>query len=190
MLGASLATRTAAPLADAAGAVLGGWGRMLLLVGATVSMFGYVSGMTLAVPRALFAFARDGFLPSAIASVHPRFHTPYVAIVIQSAIVCTLAISSTFGSLAVLANLATLVLYFLCCLAAWQLRRRGVQAGGVPFRIPAAGILPFVACAVIAWLLTSITLREWGALAIALVVAALIFVLTRGRRAALAARAS
>ncbi len=105
-------------------------------------MFGYVSGMILAVPRALFAFARDGFLPAPVASVHPRFHTPHVAIAAQSALVCAFALTSTFERLVVLANLAVLVLYALCCLAAWQLRRRDVRTGGVPFRIPAAGLAP------------------------------------------------
>jgi amino acid transporter len=38
----------AAPLADAAGVALGGWGRQLLLVGAVVSMLGHVGAMILA----------------------------------------------------------------------------------------------------------------------------------------------
>ena len=48
------------PLADAAGAAFGGWARALLLAGAAISMFGYLGGMTLAVPRLVFALARDG----------------------------------------------------------------------------------------------------------------------------------
>jgi amino acid transporter len=183
VLGATLPGR-ATPLADAAGEVLGGWGRTLILVGAAVSMFGYVSGMTLAIPRALFAFGRDGFLPRRLAAVHPRHHTPYVAIVAQSVLVCALAITGTFERLAILANLSTLVLYGACCVAAWELRRRNVQAGGVPFRVPAAGVVPVLACAVIAWLLTSIRLVEWAVVAGVLAAAAAIFLLTRGRRAA------
>ena len=174
---------SATPLADAAGVALGPWGRGLILVGAVVSMFGYVSGMTLAIPRALFAFARDGFLPGRLASVHPRFHTPHLAIAVQSAIVCALAISGTFERLAMLANLATLILYGACCVAAWELRRRRVQAGGTPFRVPAAGVVPVLACAVILWLLTSIQPIEWAVVATALAAASALFFLTRGRRA-------
>ncbi len=181
-----------APLAATAGRMFGPWGRALLLVGATVSMFGYVSGMTLAIPRALYAFARDGFLPRALAAVHPRFHTPHVAIVVQSALVCAFAITSTFERLAILANLATLVLYGACCLAAWELRRRDVRTGGVPFRVPAGGLAPFAACLVIGWMLTGIRRDEWAALGIALAVAAGVFLLTAGprRRRARAARSS
>jgi APA family basic amino acid/polyamine antiporter len=187
VLGADLATATAAPLADTASRSLGTWGRTLLLVGATVSMFGYVSGMTLAVPRAIYAFGRDGFLPGVFGRIHPRYRTPHVAIVVQSVIVCLLAVTSTFEKLAIISNLSVLLLYALCCLAAWELRRRDVRSGGIPFRVPAAGVIPFAAVAVIAWMLTSIQLNEWAALGIALVVAVAMFVVTRGHRAALVA---
>src|SRR5204863_1507389 len=104
LLGPSMATYSAAPLAEAAGRVLGRGGRLLVLAGAIVSMFGYVSGDMLGSPRALFAFARDGLLPSALARVHPRFHTPPVAIAVYAAIVAYLASSSRFTQLALPGN--------------------------------------------------------------------------------------
>jgi len=181
VLGAELAT-SRTPLADAAGRVYGPWGRTLLLGGASISMFGYVSGMTLAIPRALYAFARDGFLPRVVASVHPRFHTPWVAIALQSAVACVLAITSTFERLAILANLALLLLYGTCCLAAWQLRRRGVAGGGTPFAVPGAGVAPIAACLVIAWMLTSIRRDEWIAVGVCLLAASAAFLVARARR--------
>jgi amino acid transporter len=187
-LGTALAT-SPTPLADAAGALMGPWGRTLILVGAVVSMFGYVSGMTLAVPRALYAFARDGFLPRVVGSIHPRFRTPWVAIALQSAIACALAISGEFAKLAILANISTLLLYGACCVAAWQLRRRGVQAGGTPFRVPAAGVVPWVACLVIAFMFTSVTRDEWLVVGGVLAASAVVFALVRrgGRAAAVEA---
>lgn len=183
ILGADLAGQPA-PLAEAAGRSLGGWARTVLLVGASVSMFGYIGGMTLAVPRALFAFARDGFLPAPVAAVHPVFRTPYVAIAVQAVIACALAVTSTFERLAILANLATLVLYAACCVAAWWLRRLGVSQAGTPFRVPGGAVLPWLACAVIAWMLTSIRANEWAALGVTLVVATAVYALTRGSRMA------
>jgi amino acid transporter len=44
LLGPSMASFAAAPLAEAAGRVLGRGGRLLVLAGASVSMFGHVSG--------------------------------------------------------------------------------------------------------------------------------------------------
>jgi APA family basic amino acid/polyamine antiporter len=186
VLGAALASSTT-PLADAAGVVLGPWGRVLLLGAVVVSTFGYLSGMTLAIPRALYAFGRDGYLPSSVAAVHPRFRTPHVSIAIQSTLACTLAITSAFGPLAIISNVAALLVYFGCSVAALQLRRRNVQAGGIPFRVPGASVIPVLSCAMIVGLLSSITFAEWRVLIVALAVASVLFVLTRRRRAAIAA---
>ena len=185
VLGSRLADEAvrAAPLAAAAEIALGPWGRLLLLVGAVVSTFGYLSGMTLAMPRALFAFARDGFLPRALATVHPRWHTPWPAIVVQMTLVWALAVSTQFMRLAVLANVATLLLYAGCCIASWELRRRGVRAeGATPFRVPAAGIVPFLACFVIAGILWATEPREWLVVTVVLVAASIVFVVTRASR--------
>ena len=126
-------------------------------------MFGYVSGMTLSVPRILFAFARDGFLPAPVASVHPRFRTPHVAIVLQTAIAALLAITGSFEPLAILANGSVLLVYAGCCLAALELRRRDVRLEGAPvvFRGRAMAVVPWLALAVIVWLLGSLRAREW-----------------------------
>jgi amino acid transporter len=168
VLGPALAGR-AAPLADAAGAALGAPGRTLVLVGMVVSMFGYVAGVSLAVPRMLFAFGRDGYLPSALARVHERFSTPHVAIVAQAAIVIVLATTGTFEELAIIANVATLVVYAACCVAVLVLRR--IESGGstrsddAAFRAPLGGAVPVLALAAIVWLLTSLTRTEWLSLA-------------------------
>ncbi len=179
VLGPVLATSKAAPLAEAAGVALGGWARNLLLFGAVISMLGHAGAMILATPRTLFAFARDGFLPSAVARLHPVRRSPVVAILLQCAIVVVLAITSTFERLAILANLSILVVYGMCCLATWQLRRRNVRAGGTPFSVPAPTLVTALACLAIGWMLTSVTLAEWTAFAIALGVAVVIFVFRR-----------
>ena len=177
-----LAQQKSAPLAGVAEQVMGSPGRLLLLVGACISMFGYVSGMTLAVPRALFAFARDGFLPKVIGRVHPEYKTPHVAIIVQSAIVCALSIANEFEALAVLANLSALLLYAACALANIPLRRRGIQdAGATPFSLPGGPLIPLLSCAVIAWLCTSITLEEWVKVGATLAIASVLFVVTRRR---------
>jgi len=172
------------PVADAGGAALGAWGRTLILVGSTVSMFGYVSGMTLAVPRMLFAFARDGFLPRAVGSVHPTFRTPYLAIGLQTLLVAVLAATGSFERLAIIANGSVLLVYGACCLATVELRRRDVRGAGAPFRVPGAGIVPWLALAVIVSLLATLQLGEWLAVLAVLVAAAPVYLFTRSRRSA------
>ena len=178
LLGDGLAA-SKAPLADAAGVAFGGWARQLLLVGAVVSMLGHAGAMILATPRLLFALGRDGFLPAALARTHPTYRSPSTAILVQCTIVLVLAISSTFDRLAILANLSTLVLYGMCCVAAWELRRRDVRAGGTPFRVPFPTVVIALALLSIAWMLTSITVNEWLAFAVALGAGLLMFALRR-----------
>lgn len=164
------------PLAEAAAVAMSEPGRALILVGSAISMFGYVSGMTLAVPRMLFAFGRDGFLPARLAAVHPRFRTPYVAIVVQTLLIIALAVSGTFEKLVIIASGSVLLVYAACCCAVLVLRRRGVQdGGGAPFRAPFAGVVPGLAIVVIGWLLASLSAGEWKGVLVVLGVAILVY---------------
>lgn len=177
--------KSTTPLADAAAIVFGPTGRTLLLAGVVISTFGYVCAMTLAVPRLIFAFGRDRFLPKQLGDIHPKWKTPWIAIIAQTLIVATLAITSGFDKLIIVANVALLLVYFACSLASLQLRRNGVQSGGTPFRVPGAGVVPILACVVIVTLLTSITRQEWLVFAEVVTVASIIFFISRGARAKL-----
>ncbi len=172
------------PLAEAAAVSLGGAGRTMMLVGMAISMFGYVSGMMLAVPRALYAFGRDGFLPSPVAAIHPRFHTPHVAIALQAVIVAVIATTGSFETLAVIANGTVLLVYAGCCLAVLRLRRLGIQQSGTPFRAPFAAVIPVLAFLIVVWLLTSLSFGEWKWLIGILVASAIVFTLTTPSRRA------
>jgi amino acid transporter len=184
VLGNALATASASPLADVAAACFGPWGRTLLLAGASISMFGYLGGVTLSMPRMLYAFARDGFLPRALASVHPVHRSPQAAIAIQAVVTLALAVTGTFEGLAMLANVAALALYFGCALAAWRLRSAGISTeGGAGFRVPYGNAVSILACVVIAWLLTGLAPGEWLAFAACIVVGTILYAATGRRRA-------
>jgi ethanolamine permease len=76
------------PLPQAMKFVVGeksGWLRMLVVLG----LFGLVAsfhGIILGYSRQIFALARAGYLPAVFASVHPRFQTPWIAILAGGAI--------------------------------------------------------------------------------------------------------
>lgn len=179
IMGPALATEQQAPLAAAARVVAGSAGAVVMAVGASISMFGHVSGMTFATPRALYAFGRDGILPSVFQRVDSRYHTPAVAIVVQCTITFLLSVTSGFATLAILSNVAVLILYGLCCIAAWRLQRMDVRSGGIPFSIPGGALVPVLAVAVIVWILTSVTFKEFAVVGGALAVAAALFWIRR-----------
>jgi amino acid transporter len=181
VMGAALARFPDAPLAAVAERLFGRMGQALLILGASVSMLGYLTGSMLGSPRTLFAFGRDGILPPLFASIHPRFRTPWVAVLTHAAIVSTLAITGRFERLAVMSNVAVLTLYFLCAVAAFRLVTADVRQEGVPFRLPGERVVPFLACGAIAWVLSSATLDEVRVTAGVAAAASLLYVL-RGLR--------
>jgi amino acid transporter len=182
ILGPALATESA-PLTAAATRIAVPFG-VLIGIGAVISTFGHQSGMMLATPRVLFAFGRDGVLPAAFAQVHPRFRTPHIAIIVQALVCALLAITSSFARLAVLATVSTLTLYLVCCIAAWILRRRNVRVeGAVPFEVPGGALVPILAVAVIVWLLSSATMREFLVVSAVLAGAAVLYVVSGAHRA-------
>jgi amino acid transporter len=182
VLGAAIQDFASAPLAETAARLLGPSGRLLILSGTAVSMFGYLSGDMLCTPRALFAFGRDRVLPGGLASVHPRFHTPWVAILVHSAILGGLAMTGRFTELLVIANVSTLALYLLCAIAAYALQRRDVRSDGIPFVLPAGPLIPIAASAVIVWLLSQATAREYLVTGAVVAVAAGYYGVTRSVR--------
>src|SRR4029078_38511 len=98
---------------------------------------------------AVYALARDGVLPRALARVHPRFHTPHLAIPAYAVVAAAIAVSASFNELAVFANVAILSLYLMCVAASYELQRRDVRAGGTPFALPAGPPGPLLAGRVI-----------------------------------------
>ena len=58
-------------------------GTAAILAGAAVALINDLPAMLLAVSRMMFAWAEDGIFPKGVATVHRRFHTPWVAILLS-----------------------------------------------------------------------------------------------------------
>jgi amino acid transporter len=188
ILGAELATNTTSPLAATASRVLGSGGATLILVGTAISTLGYVAGDMLAAPRSLYALGRDGLLPDLTGAVHAKYRTPHVAIIIHAVLCAAFAVSGSFASLVVLATLAALIVYFICCLATIRLQRMDVRAdGAIPFRVPGGPVIPVIASLIVVWLMTSSTRQEFIAMSAMLAVETVLYFAMRTRRVAVPA---
>jgi amino acid transporter len=183
ILGAELATNTKAPLAEAARRSIGDIGQKLVLIGMAISTFGYVAGDMLASPRSIYALGRDNLIPSVVGSVHEKYRTPHVAIVVHAIACAGFAISGSFASLAVLAVLSVLIVYLVCCLATIQLRRKNVRTeGALPFSVPGGPIIPLLAVAMLIWLMSSSTKQEFIAIGAMLAAEVVLYFIMRLRR--------
>ena len=180
-LGLDLANHRDAPLAEAAAKFLGTIGRTILLAGATISAFGFVTSDILSSPRMIFAFGRDGALPAWFAHVHPRYRSPDVAIITYTVLAFALSITGTFEKLAVLSNVAVLLMYLLCCAACWFLVQRDVRAdpASAGFNFPGMKVVPALAIAAIIWILAHATAWEFAVNGIVLVIASALYFLRR-----------
>jgi len=90
----------AAPLAAAAGVVMGQQGIVLLSVAAVFSIGANALNLFIAGPRIVYAMAARGLLPATLARVSTRFASPHYAILLFSGIVALMLASGTFVFLA------------------------------------------------------------------------------------------
>jgi APA family basic amino acid/polyamine antiporter len=56
---------------------------VLIVGGAAIALINDLPAMLLSVSRLMFAWAEDGIFPKRITRVHPKFHTPYIAIILS-----------------------------------------------------------------------------------------------------------
>src|SRR5579871_5782952 len=112
------------PLADAAGIIAGPRAAAFMALGALISVGGNITSSVLNTPRLIFALADGGDFPRFLTAVHPRFRTPWLAIVIYSSLVWALAAVNDFRWNASLSAVGRLFIYSAICIALPVLRRR------------------------------------------------------------------
>jgi APA family basic amino acid/polyamine antiporter len=185
--------RSATPLADAGRMLLGPVGGFLLTLGAVLSVLGTNNNTVLAGPRYLYALAESGRMPSIFAKIHPRYRTPYVAILTQSAIAAALigidailhairpGVLGVAEELAVLSAIARLATYVGTCLAVPVLRHK-LPATPRTIRLPGGPVIPAAALAVCLLFLSAADRQNFIAGGIALAAGALIYCTSWGRR--------
>src|SRR5262249_7512207 len=85
--------------ADTMLALFGRGGVVLVSLFVRISSFSSLNGSMLASPRVFFAMADDGLFFRTIATVHPRYQTPHVAILLAGALGVALVMSRSFERL-------------------------------------------------------------------------------------------
>jgi amino acid transporter len=109
--------------ADTMLALFGRTGVVLVSMFVMISSFSSLNGSMLASPRVFFAMADDGLFFETIARVHPRFKTPYVAILLAAGLGMILVLSRSFEALTDTFVLAIWPFYALGVAAIFRLRR-------------------------------------------------------------------
>jgi APA family basic amino acid/polyamine antiporter len=130
------------PASDAVALVLGGVGASLVSAGMAISMLVTLNGTIMSGARVPFAMARDGYFFKAIASVHPRFHTPSVAIIVQCGLaIVLLLLGGSFRQFFSLAIFAEWMFYMIAGSTVFIFRRRDPHAER-PYRVWGYPVVP------------------------------------------------
>ncbi|HET9527787.1 MAG TPA: amino acid permease [Pyrinomonadaceae bacterium] len=162
------------PLADAGTQFLGTAGGAIVSAGAVISITGNLNILILSGSRLPFAMAEQQQLPRIIGSIHKRFFTPYIAILITAGLMLFLTLQSSFLQALTISTIARLVTYGATCLALPLFRRRSDTPPAV-FRLPGGTVIALLSLLLIAWLLGHSTLGEAQATAVAAGVGLLIY---------------
>ena len=146
--------KSAVPLVLASTALLGTAGAVITGVGALASVSGTDETEVLGTARLIYAMSADGLLPKALGKVHPRFKTPYVAILLEGAIALALSLFTGISQLISFAVFNLGVCYLLVCLALAVLKRSGEKG------LPGQGLLPWAGALISLYLLYSTSLFD------------------------------
>src|SRR5580704_1216386 len=115
--------------ADAAGVLAGSRGASLVAILVIISAFGGLSGTILAGPRVSYAIAQDGLAWRAMATAHPRFQTPYVAIVAQAIWASALVATGTYRVLFTRVVYTEFLFFGLMTIGLFRFEKRATPAG-------------------------------------------------------------
>ena len=152
------------PLAAAGEVLMGPAGAVLMSIAALVSIYGYLAGTMVNVPRLTYAMAEEGDLPAGLGAIHPVFRTPWVSLLLYAGLVWLLAASGSFVQNLTLSAVSRLFTYGVICLALPALRRRermGDATVGHPwFTLSGGWLIPATSLVFSVVLATRMTSRE------------------------------
>jgi APA family basic amino acid/polyamine antiporter len=158
--------------ADTMQAIFGRVGVVLVSVVVAISTLGALIAIMLSAPRIFFAMADDQLFFTSVARVHPRYHTPHVAITLAAALGVAFVLTRTFEQLADTFVLAIWPFYGVAIAGLYRLRRMRPDLPR-PYKVPGYPILPAVFIAGVVYLVGNALVADplWTGVTFAIVLA-------------------
>jgi APA family basic amino acid/polyamine antiporter len=125
--------------ADVAQTVLGPVGASLIVIGILCSTFGTTNGMLLGGPRSIYAAGADGTFSKSFGKVHPKYRSPYIAIISLGVWGSLLTFSGTYDQITAYVVFGSWAFYAMTAVSVIVLRRkmpnakRPYKAWGYPY---------------------------------------------------------
>jgi len=115
------------------------WLGLPVKIGAIIGMTSVILMSLLGQPRIFLAMSRDGLLPPAMQSVHPKYRTPHIATIVTGIIAAAFAGVFPLDVLGELISIGILLAFTAVCIGVLVLRRTQPETPR-PFRVPAASV--------------------------------------------------
>jgi len=166
VLPASVMAASPRAASDAVALVMGHMGSgvlaaSLVSAGMAVSMLVTLNGTIMSGARVPFAVARDGYFFRALAEVHPRFHTPSTAIVVQAGLsIALLLLGGSFRQLFSLTIFAEWLFYMIAGSTIFVFRHRDPGIAR-PYRMWGYPLVPAIFVIMAAALLCYTFVGNW-----------------------------
>ncbi len=142
-----------------------------------------INGTVMTGSRVCYAMSEDGLLWRRLGQVHPQFHTPHLAIVIQAALAIVFVLIGTFGELLEYVVFAMLLSSMATGIAHLVLRVRHPELSR-PYRTIGYPVIPLIFVGTYAWIAVSIAIHSPGisSIGLGLALTAIPFYLWKKRR--------
>ncbi|ABO49828.1 ethanolamine:proton symporter, EAT family [Desulforamulus reducens MI-1] len=144
--GADAMSTSASPLPEALAGALGQahWSMKGLALIGLAGLIASFNGIIFGYGRAIFSLSRAGYLPRFLSAVHPRFHTPYVALLVGGAVGIVGAILGNGDVLIQIAVFGAVISYIMMMLSAIVLRKKEPNMPR-PYKVPLYPLTPYAA---------------------------------------------
>jgi APA family basic amino acid/polyamine antiporter len=174
------------PLSSAFDSVGASWAGTLVSIAAVCGLTSVILVELVTIGRITFAMGRDGLLPPAVSTVHPKSGTPVRATVIVAVLIMLIGGFIPLSALADLVSIGALFAFTLVSIAVPVLRRTRPEMKR-PFRAPFSPVLPIVSALACVYLMLNLSIATWLRFLVWFV-AGLVIYFAYGRRHAKVAR--
>ncbi|MBX9766452.1 MAG: amino acid permease [Bdellovibrionales bacterium] len=123
--------------------IIGGVGVLVVSFFIFMSAFGGANGTTMTSPRVYYAMAKDGLFFSAFQKVHPKYHSPWVAILAQTVLASIYVITGTFDQLTDMLIFVSWLFYASMAFGVFVLRRTRPHEPR-PYRVIGYPVVPVI----------------------------------------------
>jgi len=144
-----------APIAKAVNLIGLPWFAIAVKIGAIAGLSSVMLVLLYGQTRIFYTMSRDGLLPAPLATVHPRFRTPWINTLIVGSLAAASAGLMPLGSLANLTNVGALAAFAIVCLTVLYLRYSAPNLKR-PFRTPFFPVTPLLGAVMCLFLLMAL----------------------------------